>query len=184
MPLRFAAIAAAALSLAAALAGCGEGSHRRPPEAVRLSLLGPADGTRTPSAEIRLSGRVTPSRARVLVLGHPVAVHGGRFTERIPLPPGTSVIDVLAGAPRAGAAMEAIRVTRFLLVEVPNVTGERPSKAAAQLTALGLRVRELGSSDPFGFLFPLPNQVCSTTPAAGASVDPGSTVAIAVGQFC
>jgi hypothetical protein len=178
--------AAACLLLGALLlAGCGSAAAPPPGPDVRLALLSPSDGLRTSAATITVRGRVRPARAHVLVLGRRVPVaRDGSFSTSIHLADGANLIDVLADAPRSTGAVSALRLVRFLLVTVPDLTKESPATATRALRALGLRVRTTGSGDPFGFLVPLRTQVCATTPAAGARVDPGTTVTVQTGKVC
>lgn len=174
------------LTLAAAggVAGCGtsKSTPARPP--VRLTLSAPADGVRTSASTVRVAGRVSPSGARVLVLGHPVSVVDGAFSDSVALRPGVTIIDVIAGAARARAAVAAVRVTRYVLVSVPYVVGDSPTQARRAVTAAGLSPAVLNDHNPLRFLLPFPYRVCQTDPPAKARVSPGSTVTLEVDKIC
>lgn len=167
------------------LGACG--STARPPAAapVRLTLSSPADDARIDASNTRISGTVSPRTARVLVLGRPVTPDAnGGFSAAVALAPGTNLIDVIASARHARPAMTSLRITRYVLVSVPNVTGESPNDAAKAIHNAGLTPQLQSSSNPFGFLIPLRDQVCSQSPGGNAQVAPGSTVTLNVGKVC
>jgi hypothetical protein len=173
-----------ALTLALLTCGCGQAS--KPPGApVRLSLQAPPDDVRVVATSATVKGDVMPARARVLILGHsvPTDVHG-HFSTRVALSPGTNLIDVIASAPRARPAMVALRVIRYLLVTVPDITGRSPASAIAVLRAHGLKPILRGDGNPLSFLLPFSMQVCSQSPSGGARVQPNSTVTLQPGQVC
>jgi PASTA domain/Glucodextranase, domain B len=173
-----------AIAVAALVSACGDTA--RPPVApVKLTLNGPTDGSRIESSTATVSGVVSPRTARVLVLGQTVSPDaGGDFSTTVALVPGTNLIDVIASTPRARPAMTALRVIRYVLVTVPDVTGQSPSSAAAAIRSAGLKPQLHGDSSPFSFLVPLPEQVCSQSPSAGDHVDPNHTVTLQVGKVC
>lgn len=173
-----------AVALALLGVGCGQRSVR-PPAPVRLSLQAPADGARIVATAATVTGDVMPHGARVLVLGRQVTADAnGHFSARVALSPGTNLIDVIASAPRARPAMMALRVIRYLLVTVPDVTGRSPAAAAALLRKDGLKPVLRGDSNPFSFLLPFSMQVCSQTPSGGTRVEPNSAVTLQPGQVC
>ncbi len=132
-----------------------------------------------------MRGSVGPGAASVLVAGKPVPIRGGSFTAWVPVAAGTNVIDVLAGAPRAAGAMTVVRVYRQLPVAVPDVGGEDPTVAARQLANAGLHPRLQGGSGFLQSLLPfVSKQVCSTDPAAGSLLPPGSAVTLQISRFC
>lgn len=151
---------------------------------MHLTINSPTDNVRTLAGQVSVSGTVAPAAATVLVAGKAVAVSSGSFTTSVPVNPGSNVVDVLASAPRALSAMTAVRVYRQVLITIPNLGGDSPGQATAQLTGIGLvpKVQQGG-----GFLEPLipgSPQVCQTYPAAGRAVMPGSTVQVQVAKLC
>ncbi len=182
-------VASAALGLvlgaALALSGCGTAAGPPPGPKITLALTAPRDESRVSASSATVAGTVTPARARVEVLGRTVPVtRNGHFAISIALAVGTNLIDVEASAPRSTGAVAAVRVIRYLLVTVPSVSGESPNQAIGALRALGLTVRIQGSSNPFNFLIPTSTQVCSSSPAAGTQVNPGSQVTLKTAKFC
>lgn len=177
--------AASALCVVLGLAACGTAPGPPPGPAITLALSRPADLSRVSASVVTVRGTVKPARARVQVLGRAVHVAAdGDFSTQVALSVGTNLIDVEASAPRSAGAVTAVRVVRFLLVTVPQVSGESPARAAAALKALGLEVKTQSASDPLSFLIPAPVQVCATTPLAGARVDPGTTVTLHTSKLC
>jgi len=165
------------------LSGCAE--HARLRASVHLRLTAPRDGVTVTARSVTVRGSVRPSDADVLVAGRRVTVRAGRFATAVALAPGTSVIDVLAGAHGEVAAAAAVRVTRQVLVAVPYVAGDSPAQAKATLQAAGLRARERGDANPFRFfLAPFPSQVCGTTPGAGTQVAPNTVITVQLGKLC
>lgn len=173
-----------AVPVVALLAGCGSNATTPPAAAVHLSLSGPVDGTRVTTGTVLVSGSVSPADAIVLVAGRSVTVAGGSFQARVQLAPGQNIVDVLAGAPRSHAAMAAVRVFRQVNVPVPSVSGQPVGAATAGLRASGLIARIVDNEPFYGFLLPGSPAVCSTSPAAGQSVPPGSTIAVNVSKSC
>lgn len=167
---------------AALLAACG--GTARPEPQIQLQLSEPVDGATVTNGSVTVSGSVSPTGARVLVLGHAIATSHGTFSTRVQLQPGMNLVDVLAGAVHAKAAMTAVRVYRQVLVTVPNVSNDSPSSAAKALEALGLHVHT-DDTDPFySFLIPESKGVCGTSPRAGRRVLPGTTVTLSVSKTC
>jgi hypothetical protein len=176
--------AAGAFACAALLAACGTAAPP-PQRPIALQIAAPADGVRVSSTTIRVSGTVSPAGVTLTVLGRPVPVRHGTFSTRVPLLPGTNIIDVLAGAPNSRAAMTAVRVVRYVVVAIPDLGGESASQASDALTAIGLVPRVHTSPGGFfDFLLPISPQVCSTTPNSGRSVPLGTTVTVNVAKVC
>lgn len=176
--------ALAATVMAGSLSACG--ATAQPPAApVKLTLSTPADGARVSSSTATVAGVVSPRNAHVLVLGRTVRPDAsGGFSATVRVAPGTNMVDVIASAPRARPAMTAIRIVRYVLTLVPDVTGESQKDAVAALRADGLTAAVQGDSNPFAFLIPIHKQVCGQSPGGGARVQPGSTVTISIGQVC
>ncbi len=176
---------ACALAGAAVFAGAGCGSTAKPPQVrVRLSVSGPADGTRVSRGSVVVSGTVSPIGAAVTVLGHAVAVTRGSFSAKVDLRPGSNLVDILAGAANARAAMTAVRVFRQVYVQVPDLSGDSADGAIRALRAIGLVPRIQNNSQFFDFLLPTSPQVCGTSPAANRSVLPASVVTVTVSKTC
>jgi len=174
----------AAAAVVVALCACGRAAPRHVAP-VRLTLSSPADESRVEASAATISGVVSPQSARVLVVGQDVKPGAdGSFSTTVSLTPGTNLIDVIASAPHALPAMAALRVVRFVLITVPPVTGQSPTDAAAAIRRAGLKPQLQGDSDPFAFLLPLSEQVCSQTPDGGKQVDPNSVVTIRLGKLC
>lgn len=177
-------IAVVVLGAAIPLTACGR-SAPRPPAPVHLSALTPADGSRLATDRATIAGSVTPHRARVLVMGRRATTDArGHFSVTVQLQTGTNLIDVIAGAAHARPAMTAIRVVRYLLVSVPSVEGQDPRTASAAITSARLTAKVDQESEPFLFLVPLSERVCTQSPSAGARVAPGTTVTLTVGKIC
>lgn len=185
MPLRVALLRAVTATAAAVLVcACGRTAPRHAAP-VKLTLSSPTDGARVEASAATIAGVVSPRGARVLVVGQAVKPGaGGSFSTTVSLAPGTNLIDVIASAPNAQPAMTALRVVRFVPVIVPTVTGESPSDAAAAIRRAGLKPELHGDSDPFAFLLPFSEQVCSQSPDGGTQVNPNTTVAISLGKLC
>lgn len=165
------------------VAGCGA-VKVKPAAPVKLSELTPSSGLRISSASVAVTGAVTPRSARVLVAGRRANVsQNGHFSISVPLQDGTNLIDVIAGAPHARAAMTALRVVRYVLVRVPSVGGLTPKAAVARIKAADLRAK-LEGDNPFSFLVPGSEEICSQSPAAGSMVTPGKTVILSTGKLC
>src|SRR5215213_89375 len=177
-------VLAAAAALAALAPGCG-GGDAQPPRTeprVRLVLDAPADAEVVRAETVQVSGTVRPAAARVQVLGREVAVDGGRFEADVPLEPGANLIDVAASARGRRPDFVATRILREVRIAVPDLVGRDADAAQERLAGLGL---EAGVKNGGGFLDPiLPGdpKVCSSDPAAGAQVLPGTKVELTVAR--
>ena len=171
------------LLLVALLAGCGQRERTPPLAPVRLALTTPADLAEVDQRTITVSGTVSPADARVLVDGVDASVRGGAFTTSVSLDGGANVIDVQASAPRHPAAFAAVRVTRLVPVEVPDVGGLSVDDATERIEALGLEV-EVRKINPIDVLLPGTVGVCGTEPGADAKVRVGSVVTLLVQKSC
>jgi|SRR5579884_1225456 len=165
------------------LAGCGRAS-KPAPAPLRLTIDSPLAGATTLAPQVLVRGTVSSRTAAVLVGGRAAAVRGGSFGAWVSLRPGSNLIDVLAGAPHARAAMSAVRVYRELPVTVPDVSGQSSTSAGAALRRLGLRPQVTVEGGFFQSLLPLSRHVCATQPPAGRLLAPGSTVAVRVAKVC
>ena len=170
------------LLLAGGLAsGCGERAAQRP---VRLEITAPTDAAVVRDGSVEVRGLVHPRRARVLVLGRPAHVARGEFRAVVPLQVGSNLIDVGASARGAAPAWNALRVTREVLVKLPDLIGATRDDAIARLDALGLRadVEEEG-----GLLDALLGGdwiVCASDPPAGSDVRRGAWILLTVAKGC
>lgn len=182
---RFAFLVAVA-SLAAFVAGCGGDDQppAPPTEQVELKIATPSDGStlRRGTADVR--GSVTPRSASVRVLGRPALVTDGEFTVVVPLEPGVNVIDVMATAPRRLPTLTALRVTRDILVTVPDLTGLPEDELEARLEPLGLRADVERGGGLFDMLRPGEPRVCEQEPEAGTRVRRGREVVVVVAKRC
>jgi PASTA domain/Glucodextranase, domain B len=176
-------VSAAALVALVALGGCGT-SAKKPAPPVRLSVDAPADMMLLHDSSVEVHGTVSPGVASVRIEGRRVAGTNGRFSTHVSLLPGTNLIDVEAGAPRARPAMVAVRVRRQVTVAVPDLVGFTPSDAKDALAALGLNPDIQKAGGVIEFLLPEDARVCGTDPPAGTHVNPGSTVTVFAAKLC
>jgi len=184
-PLHIVVLAAAA---AGGLGGCGghDAPPRKPPalEPVRLEITAPADAATVRGGNVDVRGRVSPSVSEVTVLGRPALVTEGRFTAVVPLEPGANVIDVIATAPRRKAALTALRVTRDILVTVPQLADVEEEELERVLEPLGLRAEVQRGGGILDVLRSGPTVVCEQDPPAGARVRRGRTIQVVVAKRC
>ena len=135
---------------------------------MRLQITAPADGaTRARAGPPTCAAACRRASSAVTVLGRPALVTDGRFTVVVPLEPGINVIDVMATAPRRLPAMTALRVTRDVLVTVPELTGLLEDELDARLEPLGLRADVERGGGLFDVLRPGEPRVCEQEPRAG-----------------
>jgi len=161
--------------------GCNDDRSQRP---VRLEITAPADAAVVRDGSVEVRGLVRPRGARVLVLGRPARVARGEFRAVVPLRVGSNLIDVGASARGAAPAWNALRVTRELVVSVPDLVGATREDAVARLEALGLvpEVEEEG-----GLLDELLGGdwiVCAIRPPAGSDVRRGTRINVIVAKGC
>jgi hypothetical protein len=177
------AVALAALTV---LGGCGGGGAKREqqPRAVRLTITSPADAAMTRGAQVEVTGRVWPARARVVVAGRRAKVASGRFRAAVALREGANVVDVGASAPRSTAAWSAVRIIRQTLVTVPDLVGALRDDAVSELEARGLKPAVTDRDGVLRRLLPGDSRVCATGPEAGADVRAGSAVDLLVSKGC
>lgn len=171
------------VAVAVALGACGERERTPALAPVELRLSAPADGARVDDRTVLVRGAVVPASARVRVDGVEADVRGGSFSATVTLRGGGNVIDVQAAAPRHPAAMAAVRVTRLVPVEVPDLIGYPVDEAVDALEALGLEaeVRDAGLLDA---ILPGDPHVCTTSPGAQARVRVGTSVTVVAGKTC
>jgi hypothetical protein len=173
--------------LAAAAAGCGGGDDERAQRAlvpVELRVDSPADEAVVREETVQVSGTVDPTGSAVRVMGRDAAVSGGTFTAEVPLEPGANVIDVMATARGRGPAMTAVRVTRELPVEVPDLDGLEVTEAQERVAEVGLELEVTEGGGLFDDLLPGEPAVCSQDPEAGEQVRRGTTVQVETAKSC
>jgi hypothetical protein len=161
--------------------GCGDDPAQRP---VRLEISAPTDAAVVRDGSVEVRGLVYPRRARVLVLGRPARVVRGEFRLVVPLKAGSNLIDVGASAHGAGPAWRALRVTRELLVRLPDLRGATREDAVSQLDALGLRAEVEEEGDLLDALLGGDWIVCATRPLAGSDVPRGADIHVTVAKAC
>lgn len=186
-PLHIALPALAALAALALLGGCGGEDAEQPPrplEPVRLLVTAPADTATVRGGNVDVRGRVSPAVSEVTVLGRPALVTAGRFSAVVPLEPGANVVDVIATAPRRAPALTALRVTRDVLVTVPQLVGVEEDELEAVLEPLGLRADVERGGGILDVLRPGTAAVCAQQPEAGTRVRRGRSVRVIVAKSC
>jgi Glucodextranase, domain B/PASTA domain len=176
------ALALLILAGAVWLAACG-GDEKDPPR-VSLTVSEPVDTAVVRDEEVEVRGLVRPAEAEVVVRGRAATVSGGEFHATVPLDEGANVIDVGASADGRSAAFRAIRVSRRIVIEIPDLGGDARDDAVQRLEDLGLRPdvdEEGGLLDRF---LPARWSVCRTDPEPGTDVDRGSRVIVTVSRAC
>lgn len=179
-------IAACSAALAV-VAGCGGSDKPRPkpPRPVALTIEQPGDAATVESGSVDVRGTVEPATAQVRVLGRPASVNGGSFSVQVPLEPGANVVDVIASAARRSPMLTAFRITREVLVAVPDLTGQDVGDAEDSLKNLGLKIDARRGPDGFiDGLLPGAPKVCTQRPSAGEKVHKGATVQVVAAKGC
>jgi hypothetical protein len=161
--------------------GCGDEPTQRP---VRLEITAPTDAAVVRDGSVEVRGLVHPRGARVLVLGRPARVVRGEFRSVVPLEAGSNLIDVGASAHGAAPAWSALRVTREVVVRLPELIGATREDAVSQLDALGLRAEVEEEGDLLDELLGGDWIVCATRPPAGSDVPRGADVHVTVAKGC
>jgi len=151
---------------------------------VEVDVTAPADMAVVDTETVEVRGSVEPAAASVRVLGQPADVRGGTFRAEVPLQPGANVIDVMASARGRAASMTAVRVTRELPVEVPDLEGLEVPEVEERLAEAGLvpDVSERGGL--LDGLLPGEPAVCVQDPEPGTEVRRGTTVRVRVARSC
>lgn len=145
----------------------------------------PGDTATVQAGTVDVRGTVEPATAQVRVLGRPATVSGGSFTIQVPIEPGANVVDVIASAPHRAPMLTAFRVTREVLVVVPDLSGQDVGDAEDSLKGLGLEIDARRGSDGFiDGLLPGAPKVCTQRPAAGEKVHKGATVTVVAAKGC
>ena len=120
----------------------------------------------------------------MLVLGRRARIVRGEFTAVVPLREGSNLIDVGASAPGARPAWEALRVTREVLVTLPDLAGATREDAIGRLDALGFRAEIQEEGDLLDELLGGDWIVCETQPSAGSDVPRGARILLVVARSC
>jgi hypothetical protein len=119
------------------------------------------------------------------VLGRPASVSGGSFSIQVPLEPGANVVDVMASAPRRAPMLTAFRITREVLIVVPDLSGQDVGDAEDSLKGLELKIDARRGPDSFiDGLLPGAPKVCTQRPEAGQKVHKGTTVQVVAAKGC
>jgi uncharacterized Zn-binding protein involved in type VI secretion len=167
-----------------ALAACAGRPHAGADPRVSVKLTAPSDAKVLRADTVQVQGMVSPGDAEVRVNGRPAAVNGGAFVAQVALRPGANVIDVTASAPGRRADADAIRVTRDMRVEIPQLLGDDRDAAVAQLRSLGLDPQEKRGGGFLDRIIPGSLQVCEIEPPAGTLVNPHTRVTVIVARTC
>ena len=169
-----------------AFAGCGgdDPPVQRALTPVVLDVTNPADEAVVRETSVQVAGSVSPAGAAVLVNGRAAEVQGGRFTAAVPLEPGANVIDVMASARGRAPALTAIRVTRELPVEVPDLVGLAVEDATDRLKDAGLVADVDDGGGFFDPLLPGEPSVCEQDPEPRSEVRRGTVVRLTVAKQC
>ena len=180
-PARTGGLVLAVLLAGGCASGCGDDPAQRQ---VRLEITAPTDATVVRDGSVEVRGLVHPRGARVLVLGRPARVARGEFRAVVPLRVGSNLIDVGASARGAAPAWNALRVTREVVVSVPDLIGATREDAVARLDALGLRAEVEEEGSLLDALLGGDWIVCAIRPPAGSDVLRGARIHITVAKAC
>ena len=178
---------AACCAALAVVGGCG-GEDKAPPKPARpvaLTIAQPGDTATVESGTVYVRGTVEPATAQVRVLGRPASVSGGSFNIQVPLEPGANVVDVIASAPSRAPMLTAFRVTREVLVVVPDLSGEDVGDAEDSLKGLGLKIdARRGRTASSTACCPARRRVCTQRPEPAEKVHKGTTVQVVAAKGC
>jgi hypothetical protein len=169
------------------VAGCGGGDDppaQRALAPVVLEITEPNDETVVRTESVRVAGTVSPAGAAVRVNGRATESEGSEFTAEVPLDPGANVVDVIASARGRAPAVTAVRVTRELPVEVPDLDGLTVEDAESRLADAGLRAEVEDDGGFFDELLPGDPVVCEQDPEAGSQVRRGKVVLLSIAKQC
>lgn len=177
---------ALALILSAGLfvSACGDAPKASTNARVTLKLSLPDDGGMVRDERVLVRGTVSPADASVRVGGEDAEVDGGEFSKEVALAPGGNVIDISASSPGRRPATDAVRVTRDMRVEVPDVVGQEVDQAKTGIGNAGLRAVEDQRGTWLDRVIPGTDHVCSTEPDAGALVEKGASVTLVIQREC
>jgi hypothetical protein len=178
---------AACCAALAVVGGCGgeDKPPPKPPRPVALTIEQPGDTATVQAGTVNVRGTVEPPTAQVRVLGRVASISAGSFSVQVPLEPGANVVDVIASAPRRAPMLTAFRVTREVLVVVPDLAGQDVGDAEDSLKGLGLELDARRGQDGFiDGLLPGAPKVCTQRPTAGEKVRKGTTVVVVAAKGC
>lgn len=184
MRVRSALLAAGVATTAIGCGGSDDPPVQRALAPVVLEVAEPPDEAVVRTDSVQVRGTVSPAGAAVRVAGRVAEVDGGAFTASVALDPGANVIDVMATARGRAASLTALRVTRELPVEVPDLTGLGMEEAEKRLDEVGLRAEFDDGGGLFDGLLPGEPAVCEQDPEAGAEVRRGTVVTATVARQC
>jgi hypothetical protein len=173
--------------LAAAVSGCGGDDGERaqqPPVPVGLDISSPADDAVVRDETVEVRGTVEPAGSAVRVMGRAVDVRGGAWSADVALEPGPNVIDVIATARGRGPALTAVRVTRELNVEVPDLDGLEVPEAQERVDEAGLELEVEEGGGLLDDLLPGEPAVCRQDPEPGTQVRRGTVVHVETARSC
>lgn len=173
--------------LTAVTAGCGgdDGERaQRTPVPVELDVSTPADDSLVRDETVEVRGTVEPAGAAVRVMGRAAEVTAGAWSAEVALEPGPNVIDVMATARGRGPALTAVRVTRELNVEVPDLDGLEVPEAQERVADVGLELDVEAGGGLLDDLLPGEPAVCRQDPEPGAQVRRGTTVHVETARSC
>jgi Glucodextranase, domain B/PASTA domain len=174
----------ALLALPLALVACGGTARPAAGPRVALELSSPDDAGTVRAESVQVRGTVQPADAEVEVDGESAEVDNGTFSAEVPLSPGANVIDVTASAAGHRADADALRITRDMRVELPDLVGMSDTDATAKLEDLGMKPRLDDERSFLDRIIPGELQVCSMSPGAGELVNKQTTVTLAVANQC
>jgi hypothetical protein len=166
---------------AACLGGCGGSAPQR---RVALRVTAPLDSAVVRHRMLDVRGRVRPAGARVLVAGRRASVIGRDFRATVPLRSGSNLVDIGASAPGSRATWAAVRVTREIVVKLPDLVGAPRGDALDLIRSLGLRSSVTEQRNLFDVLDPAGWRVCKTAPKGGAELPKGTAVRVVVSKLC
>ena len=166
------------------MSGCGEAPKAATNARVTLKLNLPDDGGMVRDERVVVRGTVSPADASVRVGGEDAEVDGGEFSREVPLEPGGNVIDISASSPGRRPATDAVRVTRDMRVEVPDVVGQEVDQAKTAIGNAGLRAVEDQRGSWLDRVIPGTDHVCSTDPDAATLVDKGTAITLVIQREC
>lgn len=120
----------------------------------------------------------------MLVAGRRASVSGRDFRATVPLRSGSNLVDIGASAPGSRATWAAVRVTREIVVKLPDLVGASRGDALDVIRSLGLRPSVTEQHSFLDVLDPVGWGVCKTAPQGGAELPKGAAVRVVVAKRC